>query len=112
MTPTVLDSCIHRYSGASLRADGTPAMLSCVKVADDLLMATEPGEPRDTLIEHLCSTHGVKAIEPATAAALVTAGRGWLATNSYGGLSTRQQSDPSLWLGDVNVVVQLSIFIK
>jgi len=46
-------------------------------------------------------------------AALVTAGRGWFATNSYGELSTRQQSnDPSPWLGDVNVVVQLSIFIK
>ena len=46
-------------------------------------------------------------------AALVTAGRGWFATNFYGELSTRRQSnDPSPWLGDVNVVVQLSIFIK
>ena len=34
-------------------------------------------------------------------------------TDSHGGLSARQQSnDPSLWLGDVNVVVQLSIFVK
>jgi len=86
MTPTVSDSCIYRYSGSSLRADGTPAMLLCVKVADDLLMATEPGEPRDTLIEHLCSTHGVKAIELATAFAGIN-----IRTEPDGGYSLHQQ---------------------
>jgi hypothetical protein len=50
-------------------------------------------------------------------AALVAAGRGWFATNSYGGLSTgRNQviraSTRMNQLGDVYVVVKLSIFIK
>ena len=43
----------------------------------------------------------------------MTAGRGWLAADPHGELSTRQQSsDPGPWPGDVHVVVQLSIFIK
>ena len=49
-------------------------------------MATEPGEPRDTLIEHLCSTHGVKAIEPATAFAGIN-----ICTEPDGGYSLHQQ---------------------
>ena len=66
MVPTVSDSCIYRHEGDELDSTGAPLQMFAVKIADDLLMASGDSAARTTLIEHLCSTHGSKEIEPAT----------------------------------------------